>query len=71
MERTLLQERRLYVLGCYQRYVRALREFRLDPDADEVRDRRKELAHAIEEACREDKDLLGDFRRAFATHRHA
>jgi hypothetical protein len=68
MERQAWQERRLMVLRCYQEYVRALYEYRLDPDADEVRTRREELARAIERACLDDPTLLSDFRRAFATH---
>lgn len=65
------QERRLVVLRCYQDYVRALYAYRLDPDADEVRVRREELARAIEIACTGDRTLLSDFRRAFATHHRA
>lgn len=59
------------VLRCYQQYVRALYTFRLDPDAEEVRERREELARAIESACSDDPGLLSDFRRAFATRHRA
>lgn len=59
------------MLRCYQEYVRALYRCRLDPDASEVRDRREELARAIERACPQDPTLLSDFRRAFASHHRA
>jgi hypothetical protein len=71
MELAGWQQRRLVVLRCYQEYVRALYTYRLDPDADEVRTRREELARAIEKACHGDPTLLSDFRRAFATHPRA
>lgn len=67
MERTEQQEGRLWVLSCYAAYVDALRQYGLDPDAAEVRQSRRALARAIERACRQDPQLLTDFKRAFAT----
>lgn len=67
MGRSEQQERRLLVLSRYQEYVAALQTYHLDPSADEVRHTRGALARAIELACAEDPDLLGDFKRAFAS----
>lgn len=67
MERTSREERRLRVLAHYQTYVEALRVHRLDSSAVEVRQSRRALARAIEEACLHDPDLLADFKRSFAS----
>lgn len=71
MSLTEQQERRLAVLGRYQTYVRALRACDLDPAAGEVRESRRALARAIEEASAQDPELLSDFKRAFATRPRA
>jgi len=60
------QQRRLEVVRCYHRYVRALRAHGLEAESKAILTTRKALASAIESACAEDPDLLRDFRRAFA-----
>jgi len=71
MERTSREERRLEVLAHYQAYVEALRLYRLDSAAPQVREARRALARVIEEACRHDSELLADFKRSFASRPRA